>query len=143
MVDPKTEAERSAADFAIGFEQDFALHHQQQAFLPATTSPELTVRLDEAYTTYCPEGLQCIVGPSAWPKLAITDAQGQTQEVRLPKNRPSSNRVTWLDTTNIKANGRRYLLTYTRWEIEQTPEKGKMPAKQAWALWFRVAKVNP
>lgn len=136
-VDPQV----PVPDFAVDFDKDFALHHRQQAFLSSTSSPELTIQLEDLTTTYCPEGLQCIVGPSAWPLLAITDGQGQTQQLRLPDGPQHSAIGAWLDTTSIRANGRRYLLTYTVWDIDQQPDKGKIPAKQDWALWFNVTKM--
>ncbi|UOQ52201.1 hypothetical protein [Hymenobacter cellulosivorans] len=131
-----------APDFAVDFDKDFALHYRQQAFLPSTSSRELTIQLEDLTTTYCPEGLQCIVGPSAWPLLAITDGQGQTQQLRLPDAPPRYPGGAWLDTTSIRANGCRYLLTYTVWEVDKQPDKGKMPAKEDWALWFNVTKVT-
>ncbi|PJJ60908.1 hypothetical protein [Hymenobacter chitinivorans] len=136
-VDPQL----PAPDFAVDFDKDFALHYRQQAFLPGTGSRELTIQLEDLNTTYCPEGLQCAVGPSAWPVLAITDAQGQSQQLRLPDGPQRSALGAWLDTTSIRANGRRYLLTYTVWDIDKQPEKGKMPALQDWALWFNVTKT--
>jgi hypothetical protein len=132
----------TASDYRVDFDKDFALHYQQQATLPATGAAELAVRLDELAYSFCPEGLTCIAGPSAWPTLAITDAQGQTQSLKLPYDRPRPNHVAWLDTSSIRANGRRYLLTYTVWEVDRTLAKGEMPAKQDFALWFHVTKAT-
>ncbi|MCB2408765.1 hypothetical protein [Hymenobacter lucidus] len=126
-------------DFGIDFSRDFALHYQQQASLPTATSPELTVRLDEVKYSYCPEAVTCVVGSMAWPVLTITDAQGHKQQLSLPHHGPRPYSAAWLDTTSVRANGRRYLLTYTLWEIERTLDKQEMPVKQDFALWFTVA----
>ncbi|TGE28195.1 hypothetical protein [Hymenobacter metallicola] len=137
-IDP----EAAPQDFAVDFNKDFGLHHRQQATLPATSGAELTLRLEELHTSFCPEGMMCIVGPSAWPVLTISDANGQQQQLTLPKNQARTWSGTWLDTASIRANGRRYLLTYTQWDLERVPAKGKGPAKADWVLWFHVDKAN-
>ncbi|MCC2546553.1 hypothetical protein LJY25_08870 [Hymenobacter sp. BT175] len=127
-------------DSTAVFDQEFALYYRQQAMLPAAAGPELTVQVEELYTSYCPEEARCIVSTAAWPTLRITDQQGQSQQVKLPANRPAVFTPAFLDTTSVQANGRRYLLTYTRWNLDRTPPRGGYPAKHDYTVSLRVSK---
>jgi len=135
--------ELAPADTEAAFAADFSLQHQQQAFLPSLAQAELTVRLEDLKYTFCPEGMMCFVGPSAWPELNVTDARGQTQRVVFPAFNPQ--RVpnpTWLDTMSVRANNRRYVFTYQRWEIVKPLGRGVYPGKSDFALWFRVNRIG-
>jgi hypothetical protein len=137
------EPEQAPADTQAAFEVDFSLQHQQRAFLPGTAQPELTVQLTDLDYTFCPEGVYCVVGPSAWPKLSVTDAQGQSQQVVPPLFNPQRvPNAAWLDTMSVRANSRRYVLTYQRWEIVKPLSRGENPGKSHFALWFRVNRIG-
>ncbi|WP_155832901.1 hypothetical protein [Hymenobacter swuensis] len=137
------EPEPAPADTQAAFEADFSLQHQQQAFLPGMTQPELTVRLEELKYTFCPEGLMCFVGPSAWPELNVTDAQGRTQRVVFtPFNAQRVPSTAWLDTTSVRANNRRYVFTYQRWQIVKPLGRGVYPGKSDFTLWFRINRIG-
>lgn len=131
------------ADIQAAFETDFSLQQQQQAFLPGTAQPELTVRLADMDYTFCPEGVTCITGTAAWPKLSLTDARGKTQQVDFawvnPQRVPNA---AWLDTLSVRANNRRYLCTYQRWEIPEPLGRGVYAAKSDFVLWFRVNRIG-
>lgn len=137
------EPEQAPADTQAVFEADFSLQYQQQAFLPGPNQPELTLRLEDLKYTFCPEGMMCFVGPSAWPELNVTDAQGRMQRVILPPfNAQRVPNAAWLDTTSVRANNRRYVLTYQRWEIGKPLGRGEYPGKSHFALWFRVNRIG-
>lgn len=123
------------ADIAAAFDSEFTLYYQQQAYVPTQAQPELTVRVEEVAYSFCPEGMMCFVGTNAWPTLRVTDAQGQTQVV------PQAPRRFLLphDTLSVRANGRRYLLTYVQWDLKEQPNK-KSPSKDSFALKFRLTK---
>ncbi|TGE06273.1 hypothetical protein [Hymenobacter fodinae] len=127
------------SEIAAAFDKDFTLHYQQQASLPTQQQPELTVKLDEVAFTYCPPNAKCLVGTMAWPTLRITDAQGQTQV--LPQVTPPKNLLP-NDTLSVRANGRRYLLTYVQWQLDKQVKEYDNPTKQQFGLTFRVTKPN-
>ncbi|MDB5235408.1 MAG: hypothetical protein JWR44_2401 [Hymenobacter sp.] len=127
---------------AIG--QDFSLSYQQKARVPALGSPELTLTVTELQYAFCPKNMLCIVADFVAPTLSIADAQGQTQVLTLPRtpNRVSS--AAWIDTTSIRANSRRYLITYVRWDIANgawnAPGGPGYPAKGDISVVLRVTK---
>jgi hypothetical protein len=123
---------------AAGFDQSFSLHYQQSALLPTFNQPELTVAVADLNYTFCPKNVQCVVGTSAWPTLRITDAQGQAQQVKLPTNLVRPNPA-WLDTTSLRANGQRYLLYYTKWELDAGQDS---PQKKDFSIVLRITKLN-
>ncbi|SNC60746.1 hypothetical protein SAMN06265337_0324 [Hymenobacter gelipurpurascens] len=126
------------ADIAAAFDSEFTLYYQQQAYLPAPAQPELAVRVEEVAYTYCPPGVMCFVGTAAWPTLRITDAQGQIQLL------PEAPRKVLIqgDTLSVRANGRRYLLQYVQWELDEKLKSDEYPTKQQFALKFRLTKPN-
>ena len=118
------------------FNQDFMLAYRQQATLPAAGAPELSVRVTDIHYAFCPKNAYCFVADFAYPTLDITDAQGQAQQVKLPKNqvRYSPNP---LDSTSVRANGKRYIVYFTKWELSG---KCDAPQKKDYTVSFRIAK---
>lgn len=124
---------------AANFGQEFTLYPQQQAQAPATNAPELTVTLTDLDFTYCPPNVNCLVGTSVSPKLSITDARGQTQQLALPLARPRTPNPAWIDSTTIRANGQRYLIYYHKWTIP-SPPAGQSPQKKDISVTLRITK---
>ncbi|KAA9327612.1 hypothetical protein F0P96_16670 [Hymenobacter busanensis] len=137
------EPETTFPAITAAFDQEFALHHRQQAQLPTAATPEVTVQMTELGYSYCPKDVYCVAPSMAWPTLAITDAQGRIQQLQLPRNAARPNYPSWLDTASVQANGRRYLLTYSRWEVERQLASQEMPLKKDFVLWFRLSRTNP
>ena len=121
------------------FNQEFTLKSQQQAQLLNLGTPELTVTLKDLDFTYCPPAAACFVGTNVFPKLTITDAQGQSQQLALPLARVRTFNPAWIDTTNIRANGRRYLLYYRRWNLPALTA-GEIPQKKDISITLEVTK---
>jgi hypothetical protein len=46
------------------------------------------------------------------------------------------------DTLSVRANGRRYLLTYVQWQLDEQVKEYDNPTKQQFGLTFRVTKPN-
>ncbi|QNH63686.1 hypothetical protein [Hymenobacter sediminicola] len=118
------DAVASPKAISTAFGQDFTLAYQQSAHLPSTQQPELTINVADIKYTYCPPvscsnnpSLTCLVGTYVYPVLSIMDAAGRTQQVQLPANQPAATTPAWLDTTSVRANGRRYLLHYVNWQL--------------------------
>ncbi|SHJ29323.1 hypothetical protein SAMN02745146_2787 [Hymenobacter daecheongensis DSM 21074] len=107
------------ASITTAFNQDFALSYRQQATLPAATNPELTVAVSAMQYSFCPKDVICCFVPNfVDPTLTITDAQGQSQQVKLPANQPRNYNPTWIDTISVRANGQRYVVYYTKWDVK-------------------------
>ena len=130
---------QNTAPVAAAFDQSFSLHDQQQALLPAFSNPELTIALKDLQYTYCPPNLNCLVGTFVSPTLSITDALGVNQQLTLPLVRPRVYNPAWIDTASVRANGRRYVVYYTKWEIG--PFKNS-PAKKDISVQLRVTRPN-
>ena len=124
---------------AAKFDQEFTLYPQQQAQLPGSSAPELTVTLADLDFTYCPPGAACLVGTNVFPKLSITDAQGQSQQLALPLARIRTFSPNWIDSTNFRANGRRYLLYYRKWHVPTLP-MGQIPQKKDISVTLQVMR---
>lgn len=103
---------------AAGFNQDFALYYRQQAALPASSRPELTVEVAELRYFICPKNARCFAADFAVPTLRIIDAQGQPQQLVIPANTFGHRTSEWIDTASFRANGRRYLMTYLSWKVK-------------------------
>ncbi|MDO7854174.1 hypothetical protein [Hymenobacter convexus] len=113
----KDDAENPAVVTA-GFNQDFSLYSQQQASLPLPTQPELAIAVTDLRFSICPRNANCLVADYAVPTLRITDAQGSMQQLNIPTNFYGRRTSDWIDTTSVRANGRRYLLTYVNWQVQ-------------------------
>ncbi|GAA4008129.1 hypothetical protein GCM10022408_20310 [Hymenobacter fastidiosus] len=132
------------APVTVAFNQDFSLTYQQLAQIPTAPNPELQVALAEVQYTYCPAGacsdnssLVCAVGTNVFPRLRVTDAAGQSQQIALPANRPAAGTPNWIDTTSVRANGRRYVLYYVKWKMLKCN-----PARHDFSVTLRVTKPN-
>ena len=124
---------------APNFNQEFTLYPQQQAQLPGSGTPELTVALTDLDFTYCPPTAACLTGTYVFPKLSITDAQGQSQQLALPLVRVRTFSPDWIDSTTIRANGRRYLLYYRKWNLPAL-SMGQIPQKKEISVTLQVMK---
>ncbi|MFD2720728.1 hypothetical protein ACFST9_18550 [Hymenobacter monticola] len=129
----KNDAESPAA-VAAGFSQDFALLYRQQASLPQPAQPELTITVTDLQFSICPRNANCFMADYARPTLRITDAQGGTQQLTMPVILGSRS-ADWIDTTSVRANGRRYVLTYLKWQV---PGDYHAATKENIKLTFRV-----
>ncbi|UOQ81466.1 hypothetical protein [Hymenobacter sp. 5414T-23] len=121
------------------FDQEFALNYRQQAFLPSTNQPELTVEATELSYAFCPRNARCLIPDYVWPTLTVTDAQGLTQQIKLPANQERTYTAGWIDTTSVRANGRRYLLYYLNWQVQPGNDA---PQKKDITTRYRISKVN-
>lgn len=132
-----SESEPAPSSISTNFEQDFTLFYQQRAALPLLGTPELTVVLSDLDYTYCPKEVTCIVGTNVFPTVSITDAQGQLQQLAFPLSRPRNYNPAWIDTVSFRANSRRYVLYYKKWDIK---ESGNQPLKKDISITLRVGK---
>ncbi|MCC3152062.1 hypothetical protein [Hymenobacter sp. BT770] len=122
---------------AAGFNQEFSLYLQQQASLPQLTQPELTIAVTDLRYAICPRNANCLIADYAVPTLRISDAQGGTQQLTIPENFSGRKNSDWIDTASVRANGRRYLLTYVAWRVQgdyHAATKGNIQ------LTFRIAR---
>lgn len=131
------------APIVAGFGQEFKLHYQQRVELPGAACPELTVQMTDLSWTYCPQDVQCIIASFAWPTLQFTDAQGQVTQLKLPQNSSQAHALGLLDTASVVSGGRRYAVTYARWELGRALRSQEMPRRSDFGLWLRVAPVRP
>ncbi len=132
----KDDAE-SPAVVTAGFNQEFSLYHRQQAALPQPTQPELTIAVTDLRFSICPRKANCLVPDHALPTLRITDAQGGTQQLSMPVSSLGARNADWIDTSSVRANGRRYLLTYVKWQVQGDYHAA---TKENIQFTFRVAR---
>lgn len=121
------------------FNQDFSLNYRQQATLTSAGQTELTVIATDLRYGFCPKNSYCFTADFVWPTLSVQDAQGQVQEVRMPTNPRPIVTPTLMDTTSIRANGQRYMLHYSKWEVDANCGS---PQKKDIAVVLRVIKIN-
>ncbi|UOQ64689.1 hypothetical protein [Hymenobacter volaticus] len=135
----KTDEEVGPTAIAVPFNEDFSLSYRQQAVLPSSNQPELTVSLTDMQLSFCHKGAICCFGPSypVYPTFLVTDAQGQSQEVKFPANQIGTYNTNWLDTTSVRANGQRYLLYYLKYNLKAEKDQ---PAKKDVMVTLRVTK---
>lgn len=120
------------------FDQDFTLNYRQQALLPSSSQPELTIRLADLQYNFCPKDVICCFMPnSVAPIFNVTDEQGQTQEVKLPIYSLNRNYPNWIDTISVRANGRRYILYHTKYNVK---EGNDQPEKKDISVDLRITK---
>jgi len=139
----KTDDQRPA--ITTDFDQDFSLHHKQEAQLSTATNPELTLTLADLQYSICPPNANCAAPDLVSPTLRIADAAGQAQQLTLPLTRIRQSNQNWVDTTYVRANGRRYLLTYRNWALTgaNAPNSSEAyPGKANVAVVLRVARAN-
>ena len=133
----KDSTEPVPAAIITAFGQEFDLRYRQQALLTALQSPELTVKLTDLSYAICPKNSLCFLPDSATPTLAITDAQGQTQQLILGGSHPRPNTFDYLDSASVRANGRRYMVYFTKWRIDGA---ASAPQQKDFLITLRVAK---
>ncbi|MFD2787543.1 hypothetical protein [Hymenobacter rubripertinctus] len=126
------------AAIAAGFSQDFALHYRQQATLPTAQAPELTVLVEDLQFSICPKNTNCLLPDFAAPTLAITAADGSTQQLKLPRDFSRDMRPAWIDTAGVRANGRRYVVYYRNWSFDAAKQDN--PQKQDFTISLRVER---
>lgn len=120
------------------FDQDFVLSYRQQALLSSSSQPELTVGLADLQYKFCPKDVICCFMPnSVAPTFNVTDEQGQTQEVKLPMYSMNRNYPSWLDTISVRANGRRYLVYYIKYDVKEGTDQ---PEKKDILIGLRITK---
>lgn len=122
---------------AAEFNQDFALNYRQQATLPTASLRELTLVVTDIQYSFCPKNARCFTADFVAPTVQVTDAQGQTQQVKMPANQPSAATSNWIDTTSLRANGRRYTLYYKRWIVTENVEQ---PQRKDLTVVLHVAR---
>ena len=119
------------------FDQEFTLNYRQQALLSAAIQPELTVEVTDIQYKLCPKDILCFTPNFVTPTLRVTDAQGNTQQLKMSVNLERAYMPNWLDTTSVRANGRRYAFHYIKWEVDQMRDQ---PGKKDITVTFRVVK---
>ena len=123
---------------AAGFSQDFTLRHHQQATLPTAQTQELTLLVEDLQFSICPKNVNCLAPDFAAPTLAITAADGSSQQLKLPQDLPRISNPNWIDSASVRANGRRYVVYYKSWALDAGRQDS--PRKQDFTLNFRVEK---
>ena len=118
--DKKDERNEPAA-VAAGYDQQFSLQYRQAAKLPHLLQPELTITLADLNYSFCPPNANCFVPDFVAPTLSVTDAQGLTQQMRMPTSFRNPYHHLWIDSASIRANSRRYVLYYTSWKVSKSP----------------------
>ncbi|MBC6609843.1 hypothetical protein H8B15_02850 [Hymenobacter sp. BT507] len=131
------EGEAIPSSIVADFDQEFTLNYQQQARLDAASQPELIVEVTDMQYKICPKNVICFSPDVVAPTLRITDAQGNTQQMKVPVDSRPLYTPKWIDTTSVRANGRRYMLYYTQWEVDQMRDK---PGKKDIAITLRITK---
>ncbi|WBA43474.1 hypothetical protein [Hymenobacter canadensis] len=127
------------AAMEAAFSQDFTLSYRQQALLPTVAQPELTVELADLQYSICPKNARCFTANFVFPLLAITDAQGRTQQLKMPVNNTTGLQTgAFIDTASVRANGRRYLVQYTSWQAKETDRN--YAEKQDLSVKLRITK---
>ena len=127
------------AAVAAPFNQAFELRYQQAARLPAGTAPELTIAVTDLAYSFCPPNARCIAPDYVDPTLRITDARGQSQFLTLPVRPRRLYHPDWIDTASIRANGRRYVVYYTKWDVNKAATS---PQQEHIAVSLRVTKPD-
>ncbi|WP_375417794.1 hypothetical protein [uncultured Hymenobacter sp.] len=127
------------------FDQKFTLRYQQQAMLPASAQPELTLELGDFNYTFCPENANCFMADFVSPTLNVTDERGQVQQLKLGLQAARfsySNYPLWIDTASVRANGKRYLVYYQQYSVDTNLKRREHAEKKHLAVELRVVKPN-
>jgi hypothetical protein len=103
------------APVATAFGQDYPYSFANEVRLPVVENPELTLTVTELSYSICPSNANCLVPDQVSPTLRIADAAGQVQQLSLPVAGHQRNSADWIDTASVRANGRRYLLYFSKW----------------------------
>ncbi len=122
------------------FDQDVDLRYRQQALVPTANQPELTVQLTDLSYSFCPKNVRCFIADFVWPTVKITDAQGQVQELRQLGKVVHTYNPAWTDTASVRANGRRYVVQYTRYNLDEYSREE--PQKEDITVTIRITKPN-
>lgn len=133
------------APVVAGFNTDFTLSYPREARLPSRTKPELVVAVANVQCNFCPPNAQCLLADFASPVLRITDAKGRAQTVALAFPRPRAyRRPGLLDSTDILANGRRYVLYYSGWQLRhpRSAHQGAVPRKEDVLMVLHLATAR-
>lgn len=135
----KTTDEIEAVPIAIAsaFDQNFSLLYRQQAMLSTASQPELTVEVTDLNYAFCPRNAYCLVANFVAPTLSVTDAQGKTQQLRLPIHQERPYTPVWIDTASVRANNQRYVFYYTEWTVDDARDQ---PGKKDITVTLRVTK---
>ncbi|NVO31160.1 hypothetical protein [Hymenobacter lapidiphilus] len=120
------------------FDQDFTLQYRQSSSLPQVASSELTLRLDDLQFSICPSKANCLVPDHVQPTFTISGRDAQTQTLKLPSSGRLVVNSQYPDTTSVRANGRRYILHFTGWNL--AANKQDNPMKQDFTISLRVEK---
>jgi hypothetical protein len=104
-----------SAPTAVAFDQDYAYHIAGSVRLPTVENPELTVTVADLSYSICPSNSICFLPDRVSPILRIADAAGQVQQLTLPVPGHQRTSADWIDTTTVRANGRRYLFYFSTW----------------------------
>ena len=105
----------SSAPAAVLFDQDYSYHFASEVRLPAVENPELTVTVADLSYSICPSNANCFLPDRISPTLRVADAAGQVQQLTLPVPGHQRTSADWIDTTAVRANGRRYLFYFSTW----------------------------
>ncbi|HEX8425318.1 hypothetical protein [Hymenobacter sp.] len=119
------------------FDQNFSLNYRQQASLPSSSQPELTVAVEELDYTFCPKNAYCILADFANPTLGVTDRGGQTQQVKFLMPGRTTNYPDWMDTTSVRANGKRYVFYYIMYNVKAGCDN---PGKEDISVKLRITE---
>ena len=103
------------APTAAAFNQNYSCHFANEVRLPAVENPELTVTVADLSYSICPGNSICFLPDRVSPTLRIADAAGQVQQLTLPVPGHQRTSADWIDTTTVRANGRRYLFYFSTW----------------------------
>lgn len=99
------------------FGWNFNLAFQQQAVFRSAGRTELTVTAADFAYSFCPSGAYCLIADYVNPTFNVKDAQGRLQVVSMTAPSPAKS-ANWIDTTSVRANGRRYLLQFNSWSVK-------------------------
>ena len=135
----KTDVGHSREPIVAPFSQDFSLLYQQVASLDASNQPELVVALTDVQHSICPLSATCVAADFVAPTLTITSNSGQTQQVTFSRSTPRTPNANFIDSTSIRANGRRYLLYYRKWHVPTLP-MGQIPQKKDISVTLQVMR---
>lgn len=89
------------------FDKQFIIGYPQTAYLPAQSSPELTLSIDDIADTRCPLNTSCFLAGDVRTSVGVREQNGTKQVATLCLGCGSAGPT---DSAVVQANSRRYVL---------------------------------
>lgn len=96
-------AKEQATPYVSGaFDQELTVRFLQDAFLPAASAPEISIRVNDVTDARCPANADCVAPGAALVELSIRGQRFESQTVYLTRTGGA------IDSTIVQANGFQY-----------------------------------